>query len=275
MSLANIVSGIVNKESKVDRKKLAYFFRDHTSLKTRQYPIGLLLRVLAPEEITILSVQEHFFPAEPVDTVQSLNNLIGALLPDTRVNIVYGNVETNSTADIVLREDSPLSKEQLMLADVGIMIGKEGKVGIYKGTGVPGDASFFIDKADEEIIEEIRDGDLDVLLPTENMWLVNELTRNREAEIAICYFGTDSKSKVIKKVSQLTSALLNSSIKVCLSNHYFNEDFNSWETEKESVKLFDMQHDFVLTIRGDSIDVHLPFENGAVSKTPNGWLLLN
>ena len=159
--------------------------------------------------------------------------------------------------------------------DVGLFIDRGGNLFVYKGLGVPETAVFYVPNLDQEGFEELRDADLNVLLPTENMWLVNELTRNREAEIAICYFGTDNKRDIIKKVNQLTSALLNSSVKVCLSTNYFNEDFNGWESEKESVKVFDMQHDFVLAIRGDRVDIHLPYENGAVAKEPNGWLLLN
>lgn len=60
MSLTNIVSGIVKKESKVDHKKLAYFFKDANTNSLKLHPVGLFLRIMKPESVAILSVQQEF-----------------------------------------------------------------------------------------------------------------------------------------------------------------------------------------------------------------------
>lgn len=272
MSLASIVSGIVKKESKVDRKKLAYFFKD---LGVR--PVGLFLRIMKPETVSILSVQQEFDINDNVgEKIGQLTKIVNVLFPEVKVEVVNGHmVQGHAENRIVLDDGTPIDKEKLMSADVGFFIDIKGNLYVYKAERLPGNIQFHIDKMDDEGLEELRDADLDVLLPTENMWLVNELTRNRKAKIAICYFGDQPKSRTVSKVIQLTSAILTSSIMACLRTAYFLEDFKGRDTEKESVALFDTQYDYVLVIRGDRVDVHLPFDNGHVSKEPNGWLLLN
>lgn len=275
MSLTNIVSGIVNKESKVDRKKMAYFFKDYDRLEVQVFSVRILLSLLKPETIGIIDTQTDYCGGETDKQLEYLRATIKAILPDAKVIYGYGHIKEGVPSELVFQDKDAPTKEELDSVELGFFIGKNGDLTAYKGTYVPAGPLFHVEKFTEESIAHYLEQDLDVLLPTENMWLVNELTRNREAEIAICYFGTDEKRTTIKTVNAITSALMNSSIKVCLSNHYFTEDFKDWYPEKEAAKLFDMQHDFVLAIRGDRIDVHLPFENGAVSKIPNGWLLLN
>ena len=277
MSLATIVSGIIQKESKVDRKKLAYFFKDVNTHSLKLHPVGLFLRIMKPESIAILSVQQEFNIDDNVgEKISRLTKIVSVLFPEIEVDVVNGHLTEGRGQDsIVLDDGTPVDKEKLMTVDVGFFIDPKGDLYVYKAEGLPNNVKFHLDKTDEDGLEELRDTDLDVLLPTENMWLVNELTRNREAEIMICYFGEQSKRKIVNKVTQLTSAILTSSIKACLHTAYFLEVFKGWDTEKESVALFDVQYDYVLVIREDRIDVHLPFDNGHVSKEPNGWLLLN
>lgn len=277
MSLATIVSGIVQKESKVDRKKLAYFFKDVNAHSLKSHGVGLFLRIMKPESVAILSVQQEFtFDDNIGEKISRLTKIVNVLFPEVNVDVVNGHIVQGREQDnIVLDDGTAVDKEKLMSVDVGFYIDIKGNLYVYKAEGLPSNVKFHVDKTDEEGLEELRDADLDVLLPTENMWLVNELTRNREAEIMICYFGEQSKRKTVSKVTQLTSAILTSSLKACLHTAYFLEDFKGWDTEKESVALFDIQYDYVLVIRDDRIDVHLPFDNGHVSKEPNGWLLLN
>lgn len=277
MSLASIVSGIVQKESKIDRKKMAYFFKDVNAHSLNSHPVGLFLRIMKPETITILSVQQEFDINDNIgEKIGQLTKIVSVLFPEVKVDVVNGHIVQGHAEDrIVLADGTPVDKEKLMTVDVGFYIDIKGSLYAYKAEGLPSNVKFHIDETDDEGLEELRDADLDVLLPTENMWLVNELTRNREAEITICYFGDQPKRKTVSKVTQITNAILNSSIKARLHTAYFLEDFKGWETEKESVALFDIQYDFVLVIRGDRVDVHLPFDNGHVSKEPNGWLLLN
>lgn len=277
MSLATIVSGIIQKESKVDHKKLAYFFKDVNAHSLNSHPVGLFLRIMKPESVAILSVQQEFDINDNMgEKISQLTKIVSVLFPEVKVDVVNGHIVQDCVQDrFVLADGTPVDKEKLMSVDVGFYIDIKGNLYVYKAEGLPSNVKFHIDEMDDEGLEELRDADLDVLLPTENMWLVNELTRNREAEIAICYFGDQPKRKTVSKVTQLTSAILTSSIKACLHTAYFLEDFKGWDTEKESVALFSEQYDFVLVIRDDRIDVHLPFDNGHVSKEPNGWLLLN
>lgn len=274
MSLASIVSGIVQKESKVDRKKMAYFFRTFDRFKNQAFSVRILLSLLKPENIIILNTQREFTP-ENSNVLEYLQDTISAILPDAKVDTVHGIMPGDNTANLVLDEGTTVTKEQMAMVEVGFYINARGYLYMYKGTYAPEGAQYIVEEPTKESMDHYLEQDIDVLLPTENMWLVNELTRNREAEIMICYFGDQPKREIINKVTHLTHAVLESSIKACLHTAYFLEDFKGWDTEKESVQLFDVQYDFVLVIRGDRIDIHLPYDNGAVAKEPNGWLLLN
>lgn len=273
MSLVNIVSNVINKEQKVDRKKLAYLFRDYDPKRATQYHIGLLLRILKPENITVLDTEEKSTEEKTDHKSDQIRKVWEVMFPEIPLTIIYG--KTDNRGNTVDRANRPVDREKLMQADVGLYISGTGLLYVYKGLGVPVDIPFLSNTLDQKGLEELRDADLDVLLPTQNMWMVNELTANRSAEIAICYFGTDDKQRVLKKINELVKILLTSSIRVTIHTHYFDEDFKGWEPEKESVQLFDTQYDSALVIRGDRVDVHLPYDNGAVAKEPNGWLLLN
>lgn len=77
--------------------------------------------LLKPEEVTILSVQNEFIGDEDNNVLTSriVNNL-SVLLPDTKVTVVHGSTISNGS-DIALDEDTPLTKEQLLTAEVGLL----------------------------------------------------------------------------------------------------------------------------------------------------------
>lgn len=276
MSLASIVSGVVKKENKVDRKKVAYFFRDYIPSAQKRYQIELLMLLLKPEEVTILSVQNEFIGDEDNNVLTSriVDNL-SVLLPNTKVTVVYGSMVGNGS-DIVLDEDAPLTKEQLAMSEVGLCITSTGELYVYKGQYVPAGAQFYSNALSQENLEALRDDDLDVLFPTANMYMLSDLVRNREPHIMICYFLENSKKDIIGKIGDITKSILGLSIKATFETTYFDEDFKKWEHhEGESITLFDQQYDYVLVLRDNRVDIYLNYENGSMSKEPNGWLLLN
>jgi len=276
MSLASIVSGVVKKESKVDRRKVAYFFRDYKSYGNKQYPIELLLRILNPDEIVILSVQNVIIGDETNNTkIDRIINNASVLLPNAKVTVVHGSMDPDN-GDLTLVEDSPITKEQLSLAEVGLFIDAGGNLYVYKGAFVPQGPRFYTQALDKENLKALRDDDLDVLLPTEDMYMISDLVRNREPHIMICYFLSDAKSETIDKIASITKTLLQASIKVTFETTYFDEDFKKWgHDERENITLFEDQYDYVLVLRDGRVDVYLNNENGSMSKEPSGWLLLN
>lgn len=276
MSLANIVSGIVQKESKVDRKKVAYFFKDYDMFKSKEYSLGLLLRVLNPETITILSVQPEVIGEEPDRKVDRIRAMVDVLLPKTKVTSVHGELtEGHDINTLVLDKDSPIAKEQLMITDLGLYFDIRGRIFVYKGDYVPTNASFFIDATDLNSLELLRDADLEKLLPTKNMFMISDLTRNPDAEIMICHFSASRKRDAAKQITEITSAILNSLIKTNIEIAYYSEDFNEWNYGEPTTSFMGHQYDYVLALREGRIDVHLPFDNGHLAKEPNGWLFLN
>ncbi|QYN80097.1 hypothetical protein PQD71_gp229 [Kosakonia phage Kc263] len=275
MSLASIVSGVVKKESKVDRRKVAYFFRDYKSYGDKQYPIELLLRILNPDEIFILSLYNEVIGDEDNNAkVDRIVNNVSVLLPNAKVTVVHGSMDPDN-GEVTLAEDSVITKEQLSLAEVGLFIDKGSNLYVYKAAFVPQGPRFYTQALDKENLEALRDDDLDVLLPTEDMYMISDLIRNSEPEIKICYFMPNDKGTNVKKVTEIIGKLLTAKPRTAIQTHYFEDDWKGWETGSDHVNLFSSQSDYVLAIRGDRIDVHLELENGELPKDPSGWLLLN
>lgn len=276
MSLPSIISNIVKKDDGIDRKKLAYFFRDHIPHKAEEYSIEILLRILNPKNIIILSVQELFLEKENETPVDYLQEIIPALLPDTKLTIVYGDAPGGDTAALTLREDSPIKRDQLLSTELGLIISREGFCFIYHGpSGIPANVKLRVKKPDPETLEEIRNADLDVILPTQDMFMVADLVKTRAPQIRICYFLSNSKIPNLVKVNDIVRALLNTNIRTSIKIDHFDDDFATWDTDSETVNLFSEQSDYLLVIRDGRVDVHLEFENGHLPKEPNGWLLLN
>lgn len=275
MSLANIVSGVVKKESKVDRKKVGYFFREYTPYNDKRYPIELLLRILNPDEIVILSLYNEIIGNEDNDAmVDRIVNNTSVLLPNAKVTVVYGSMDPDN-GEITLALDSVITKEQLSLVEVGLFIDKGGNLYVYKGLYVPETVRFYTQTLSKENLEALRDDDLDVLLPTKDMFMINDLVRAREPEIKICYFMSNDKNTNLQKVTAIVKTLLTAKLRTSIQTHCFEDDWKGWDTGSEQVNVFGTQSDYVLAIRGDRIDVHLETEDGTMSKEPNGWLLLN
>jgi hypothetical protein len=276
MSLPSIISNIVKKDDGIDRKKLAYFFRDHHKVPATDYSIALLLRILAPKNIIILSVQELFLEKENETPVDYLQEIIPALLPDTKLTVVYGDAPGGDTAALTLREGSPIERDKLLSTDLGLIISREGSCFIYHGpSGIPANVKLRVQKPDPETLEEIRKADLDVILPTQDMFMVTDLVKAKVPDIKICYFLSKNKTANTTKVMDIVRALLSTNIRTSIKIHYFDDDFATWDTDSETVNLFSEQSDYLLVIRDNRVDVHLEFENGHVPKERAGWLLLN
>lgn len=275
MSLANIVSGVVKKENKVDRKKVGYFFREYTPYNDKRYPIELLLRILNPDEIVILSLYNEIIGNEDNDAmVDRIVNNTSILLPNAKVTVVYGSMDPDN-GEITLALDSVITKEQLSLVEVGLFIDKGGNLYVYKGQYVPPTVRFYAQALSKENLEALRDDDLDVLLPTKDMFMISDLVGAREPEIKICYFMSNDRSTNLEKVTTIVKMLLTAKLRTSIQTHCFEDDWKGWDTGSEQVNVFGTQSDYVLAIRGDRIDVHLETEDGPMSKEPNGWLLLN
>lgn len=274
MSLANIVSGIVKKEPKVDRKKMGYFLKDFDAFKNQSFSVRILLSVQNPERIIILNAPRGFSDHEDV-TLEHLQKTIGIILPDTKVTTVNGELCGVHDSNLVLDPDAEVTKEQLIDTDLGLYINKYGFVYVYKGDYVPQGVKFHVEEPTEESMKDYLSIDLDVLLPTKNMFMISDLTRNPDAEIMICHFPGSRKRDAAKQITEITSAILNSLIKTNIEIAYYPEDFNEWNYGEPTTSFMAHQYDYVLALREGRIDVHLPFDNGHLAKEPNGWLFLN
>lgn len=281
MSLASIVSSVVKKESKVDRKKMAYFFRGFSQLKNQTFSVRILLSLLKPESVIILNTQREFdMTIGRTNVLEYLQGTISAILPDAKVNTVHGVMPEDNTANLVLDENSTVTKEELLLVDLGFYINECGDLFVYKGIHVPQGARFHVEEPTKESMDHFLTIDMDVILPTEGMFMIHELVTGSHyqgrPEIAIYHFmESGDKREIIKTITEITAALIQTNKRTDIDITFHDDDFKDWVHAEGSIKLFDKQHDYVLVLREGRIHVYLPDEDGKVMKEPNGWLFLN
>ncbi|QZA70748.1 hypothetical protein AH04_275 [Erwinia phage AH04] len=255
MSLANIVSNVMKKYT-VNPKKVSLFLKNK-NLGDDVYQLEEAIALFKPSTLVIGFTSED---SHAVST--KLMDVLKDLFPE--IKLYRFPISRKSNGEMVISysykvddEDVPYypnaSQMDFILPDFGIVITEELSILSFRPASIPGNVKFKAGDVLEERKDELRTLDVEKEYPTDDMYIVNDLTKKWVKRILICHAGDIHKSKTMNDLTKIIRYVLISKPRITIQTQCLLDSESAADDLLETYKTADI----VLQL-GDEIKVYEP-----------------